>query len=710
MSETDLTAQLQSQDQGRIEARPSHLDQSDEDADLALEVQQNIDKSSGFVETWRAQAREDTRYYHGNQWSDLDRMRMEQTKRPALVFNEIGDKIDALSGLERLNRTDIRFVSRSPDTDLIHDTAGDLASDAVGAAIDLCDGEKETSRLAKDVAIGGMGWGEVALDFDDDIDGRVTFTRHNPMEFYWDHRAEKENIEDSNWRARVRDFPRSLFKKRWPDKIEMVDQAAPSYPEYKVGKYEMVTPYYSLQNEKANPEVGQQNAPKKTIRVTQYQWRDYETVYRIADQQNPEALEELSESEWKSLTAKAKLMGQPSPLAARQLKPIWKQVYIANGLVLEEPIVLPGAFSLFCLTGQWDSDKKVWYGIVRGLKDPQNVVNKAISAVVTEYISNVKGGVIYKQGTFQDPNYAKQQWAQPDGFIEASANANLAQDILQRQPKQLASAPPLLFTESKAAIARQSGINEDMLGFGSPDSGGPAISKRIQSALAILGWFFDNLERFRKTQARVMLEFIREYWSYGQLVRVGGDFNSKAIPLLKSELPLQYDLVVDQSVKYNPNLKQQIWTDILQVAPALMKTPIGQQFLLRAMKFSVLPTQLIAELQDLAQQASQQPPKQGRGKQDPPELTQAKVAKLSADAQKAIAEARNLDKRSGLEMAKTINDTVMRGHELRQKHEADVHNRLQARKQALLQQQSGVLNTPNGETTPPSPAPMGGSM
>jgi hypothetical protein len=689
-----LLGQLGSQDTGRQWSTDAAVaPQGGEAESLARKVMRDIEKSAGQVEAWRAPAKEDYRYYAGNQWSDLDRMKLEQQKRPALVFNEIGDKIDALSGLERINRTDIRFVSRAPDSDLIHDAAGDLATDAVAAVLDIGNGPYETSRLAKDVAIGGMGWGEVAMSFDDDIDGRVTFNQHNPFEFSWDTQAERDNLEDTDWRARIRDFPRKKFEDRWPDKLALVEASAPSYPENQLTKYELVTPYYSKANERANPEVGQQNAPRKNIQVIQYQWKDHVTIYRIPDPNTPDGLMELSEQQYRDLKAKAELIGAPTPVAARQLKTVFKQVYVASGVQLEDPVTLPNGFSLLCCTGQWDSEKKVWYGIVRALKDPQNTMNKAISSLVTQFITNVKGGVIYRAGAFTDPNQAKAQWAQPDAFIEASQTANLAADILQRVPSNTSPAPPLLFQESKAAISRQSGINEEMLGFGTGDVGAPAIGKRIQSALAILGWFFDNLERFRRTQAVTLLEFIREYWSYGQLVRVGGDFNSKAIPLIKSDLPNKYDLVVDQSVKYNANLKQQIWQDLIQIAGPLMKTPIGQQFLLKAMKYSPLPTQLVAELQELAQQAAQQPPKQGRGgkQPDPPELVQARVLKMNADAQKAIAEAKNLDKRSGLDLAKMVTDTTLRGQELR-------HKQAMLEKKAVMDRLRAqqVGGTPNG--------------
>lgn len=707
----ELFTGLGAQDSNRSSITPkgAFVDASSSDDDLGDKVMRDITEAGALVGTFKAQASRDTEYYNGDQWDDLDRMRMEQLKRPALTFNEIGDKIDAISGIERLNRSAIRFVSRNPNADLVHDAEGDLATDAVDSVLDTNEGDKENSRTAKDVSITGMGWSEVFMRYEEDPDGEVVVEYRDWSEMSWDTKAKKENLEDTRWRARIRDFSRKEFKARWPDKLELVDSAAPQYPENKVNKYELVTPYYSRANEKVNPQFPLERTTKSSIQVIQYQWRDYEPAYRIPDPQNPDGLQTLTEEEWSMIEKRAALIGQPPPQAVRINVMVYKQVYVAEGVVLEDPVTLPKGFSLLCCTGQYDKKKKVWFGIVRGLRDPQNTTNKAISSLVTQFISNVKGGIIYKQGTFSDPTHAKNQMAQPDAFIEASASADLQKDIWQRTPAQMSQAPQVLFSEAKSAMERISGVNPEMLGYAATEAGGPTVSKRIQGALAILGWFFDNLERFRKAQSRVILEFIREYWSYGQLVRVGGDgLNSKAIPLLKTNLPTKFDLVVDTSVRYNPNLKQQIWSDLMQIAGPLMKSPIGQQFLLKAIRFSPLPAQLIAELQELAQQAAQQPPKQGRGgggkPPDPPELTQARVLKMNADAQKAIAQAKQLDRSSGVELAKMVADTTMRSREMQHKREMDERKMLLDQRQKLLMAARPQVDGNNGAAQAPPQA------
>jgi len=647
--------------------------------ELAKKVMRDIQSSMSGVNKWRGAAREDYRYYFGHQWPDLDKMRMEQLRRPALTFNEIGDKVDAISGMERLNRAEVRFISRALDSDVAHDAAGDLATEAVATVEDMCDGEMEDSEAIKDAIISGLGLVEVAMDYQTDEDGEVEKSHIDNFEFVWDQKARKRNLADRQWCARVKNYSRKDFRKRWPGKIDMIDQAAVYYQEDSIDKYELVTPYYSIQNEKANSAIDTTPVTGvASIPVVQYQWIDQVTVYRIADPQNPDGLISLSEEQWSGMRKKAAIGGQPPPKAVRQLRGIYKQCYVALGIVLEDPIVLPGDFTLKPVTGQWDSDRKLWYGVVRGLKDPQSTMNKAISSLVTEYIVNAKGGIIYKTGTFADASMAKNQWAQPDAWIEANRDSDLDRDIKPRQSNPVSQFPTMLFQESKASMTRISGISDEMVGTATGEQTGPTIDRRVQGGLAILGWLWDNISRYKKDVAQTELEFIREYWSHGQLIKVGGNFNSQSIPLLKSDLPMSYEMVLDQSVRYNPNLKEQIWQDLLQIAGPLLKVPAGQQIMLKGLKYSHFPVQLVQEIQEAVANQPPPPPKGGRaggpqGKQEDPNFTQAKIRKMDAETQRTMAEMRKLDSETRLGVANLAVDSIHRGNEHRQKMAAHQH-------------------------------------
>jgi hypothetical protein len=515
------------------------------------------------------------------------------------------------------------------------------------------------------------------------------------------------NLADRKWVARIKNYSRRDFDKRWPGKLTMVDQAAVFYAEDTIEKYELVTPYYSLQNQQQNPALDSQPVTGITnIPVIQYQWIDEVPVYRIADPRNPDGLVSLTEEQWDAMKVKSRIGGTPPPKAVRQLRGVYKQAYVAIGIVLEDPIVLPGDFTIKILTGQWDSAKNVWYGVVRGLKDPQSTMNKSISSLVTEYITNAKGGLIFKTGTFADSAMAKNQWAQPDAWIEANRDADLDRDIKPRQPQQVSQFPTMLFQESKNSMVRISGVSDEMVGTATQQQTGPAIDRRLQGGLAILGWLWDNISKYKKDVASTELEFIREYWAAGQFINVGGNFNAQSIPLLKSDLPLHYEMVLDQSVRYNPNLKEQIWQDLLQIAQPLLKLPAGQQILLKGLKFSHFPAQLVNEINQAVQSTPPPPPRgQGRapGKQEDPAFTQAKITKMGAETQRTIMEARKMEHDMQMDMASHAVDVLSKRQEAAHKSRELQHKQLMDRVKAAQdqQQQQAAMMQPPPEAGPP---------
>lgn len=665
--------------------------------ELAQKVEKDVADSEDSYQAWEGPAKEDSRYYDSHQWDDIDRMRMEQLKRPALVFNDIKPIVDAVSGLERLNRQDVRVVSRALDSNEIYDEAGDLASEALSCADDLCSASEEDSEIAKRCSITGMGWGEVKVSYQETLDGRVVWEKFPEWEARWDPGARKANLEDAEWVARKREISRKKFNKQWPGMLEKIDANVPEMPYGQTEKYELVTPYYSIANEKANPGVGSGGsaAHKKTVSVIQYQWRDMQPLYRFQDEDSGE-ITTLNEDKWDRLEKRMKMLGGTPPPAVRQLQPVYRQVYVARGVVLEDPVDLPGGKSLMCMTGQWDDDKKRWYGMVRPMIDPQKTKNKAISSALGLHITNAKGGVIFKTKMFADPSMAKDQWSQPDAWIEADDGADLRADYVQREAKPLPPELPLFFTEAGKQITKSSGVSEEMVGTAMGQTPSQTSGRRQQAGLVVLGWFFDNLNRHRRERARVTLEFIREFWTQGQLIQVGGDAESKAIPLIKEGLPMEYSFVLDDSVRHNPNLKAQVWQDLTEsgVLQALMKFGMGK-IILKLLKFSPFPAQLV---NDINREAAQTPPPPPKGKQaapgkppEDPSLVQAKAKMWDANAQKALAQARQIDQSTGVKVAEMGLESLAKSQDIRQKDELTQHRQAMDHRKALLMASKPML-------------------
>ena len=673
---TDIYARVFVGDSGSAGSpteREIPLNDSSEAEERAQKVLKDLASAESSYNAFLGLAKEDSRFYAGHQWDALDKMAMERTRRPAIVFNMIRPAIDAVSGLERLNRSDVRFVSRAMDAPTQVDAAGDLATEAVAAADDLSNGSEELSRVAKDAIVTGMGFAEIHMSYDDDINGRVVYERIPWDEMRWDpNNQKKENLEGREWIARKKPISRRRFKQLWgEDKMAAVDLATPDMPYGQVDRYEMVTPYYSRENQAANPQVGG-GVAKQDVTVIQYQWRDMQPVFRYIDENTGEETH-LDEDQWTILKKRAAVLGTIPPPAVKQLQPVYRQAYYCRGVELEDPVDLPGGFSLLCVTGSWDEEKKRWYGLVRNMVEPQRVQNKALSTSLAYFIVNSKGGVLFKPRAFEDPRMAQESWAQFDAFIPVTDETDIAKDIVPRQPTPQPPELGMFYQEANKAITAVSGVSAELVGQATGQVQSQTAAGRVQGGLVVLGWFFDNLRRHHREKAAMMLEFIRNYWSQGQLISVGGDFNSQSIPLLKESLPdkWHYSLVLDDSVRHNPNLRAQVWNDLMTsgVLQALMKFGMGQM-ILQLLKYSPFPTSLVNEIQKTAAQAQQAqaaqggpPQKGGRGKQDPPQLVAAKTQLTGAQAQRAMAQAREIDSRTGQSPAKLALDAMAQGHD-----------------------------------------------
>ena len=156
---------------GLLQARPQM--QPDGSMARARRVHRLVNESSYAVRSWRTPAMECRNFYDNHQWDDYDRLLMNQSRRPILTFNEIKKVMRLICGIERLNRTEVRFQTRALDSEYMEDLMGELATEAVIAVDELSDAHYERSLVFLDVIINGMGWLETYMSYEDDSEGQV---------------------------------------------------------------------------------------------------------------------------------------------------------------------------------------------------------------------------------------------------------------------------------------------------------------------------------------------------------------------------------------------------------------------------------------------------------------------------------------------------------------------------------------------------------
>jgi len=263
------------------------------------------------VSKWRKRAREEFEFYAGDQWTDEDKRELELKNRPALTFNRIAPLVNAVTGSEINNRREIRYIPREEGDA----QANEVLSAAAEWFRDECDAEDEESDAFQDMVIGGMGWIDTRLDFEEEPDGAPKIERMDPFEMGWDALSSKPGLAAARRMWRVREMGHeeaeeltgvkdpNLLNASWikgldEDEDEPHDQTAANF--YEGGQ---------------NNVDGYQ--PKK-VTIVEIRWLENEEYVRGPDVQDPNQIREYNSQQVDLAQQHFNEMGIPAKFAVPQ--------------------------------------------------------------------------------------------------------------------------------------------------------------------------------------------------------------------------------------------------------------------------------------------------------------------------------------------------------------------------------------------------------
>lgn len=570
---------------------------------------------------WRDEARESYDMVAGKQWAEEDANKLTSEGRVAAVFNRLGTIIDAVSGSEVNNRQEVRYIPRE---------IGDVAANEVltGAAQwvrDNCDAEDEESDAFVDVLVSGMGWTETRMDYEHDEEGKCFISRVDPLEMRWDPAARKRNLADARWVQRERGFTREEIEARWPD-AELPEKAELDEKEDEALQIDHKPDgYVGAEENKATK--------RKLYSVIHHQWYDIVPVYKVLSPDTGQIIE-VPEDRYPAIEQIANMQGlqiKSAKISRRE----YKQAFVCGETLLEAgPAPCKHDFTFQAITGRRDRNAGTWYGLVRPMKDPQRWANKFFSQLLHIINTNAKGGLMVEQGAVENMRKFEKDFAKADSIVKL--NPGGSQKVA---PKPIPVIPPAiseLMNFSISSIRDTSGVSLELLGMADREQAGYLEAQRTKAGLTILAGFFDALRLYRKKQGRVLAYFIQEYLSDGRLVKIVGKDGERFIPLLKNPELVEFDVVVDDS-PVSRDMKERTWATLMQMLPIAkdMGMPIPPDIV----KYSPLPSALIASWQPMLQQAQKPKPEQQAMQQLQIQQAAADVEKTQAAADQAQATA-----------------------------------------------------------------------
>ena len=86
--------------------------------------------------------------------------------------------------------------------------------------------------------------------------------------------------------------------------------------------------------------------------------------------------------------------------------------------------ILPINWFTYCfITGDYDRNKGVWFGLMRLMKHPQKWANKLFSSIIHQVATGASGGVLAEEGAISNLEEFRKTYARSDAITEVAAGA-----------------------------------------------------------------------------------------------------------------------------------------------------------------------------------------------------------------------------------------------------------------------------------------------
>lgn len=518
-------------------------------------------ESQDATDAWRKLAEEDFDFVAGEQYTEEEKRLLKDQLRPIVVFNRIDPVISAVQGTELQNRQEISYSPRDMGDVKVNEVLSST-SEWMGQQ---CNAEFAQSDAFGDVTICGMGWLEGNMDYMDEPDGMYIENRIDPLEMYWDTASTKKNLSDARFIFRVKSMPKDEAKENYPEADEGILHAAWADVEEREAAGKTPNPKDSYTGKNA------EDSERKMVTIVEAQWWEKETYYTLLDPADGQQ-KEVGLDEFKIIKKRLEELKQPAPKNVKRQRKVYWQAFIGSEII-EMNRIDCGMFKYVAMTGKRDRNRNVYYGLVRGMKDPQRWANKWLSQTMHIINSNAKGSPLVETSAVPSVRKFEEDWGNPSKPTWLNDGAIAGNKIQQRQAITYPAGLDKLMEFAIASIRDASGVNLELLGLADRDQAGVLENTRKQAGLTILAFLFDALRLARKEIGKLRLYYIQNFMSDGRLVRVVGKQMEQYVPLTRDQTAGKYDVIVDESPT-SPNQKEQVFSVLMQILPGLMKSGV----------------------------------------------------------------------------------------------------------------------------------------
>lgn len=567
-------------------------------------------------------AEESERFYSGDHWDESEKSRLESLSRAAVTINKIEKNVDQICGMQRQERTDIRYVPQEGGDQKV----ADLLNYTTKHILNRCFFSREESAAFEDSVISGRGLLNVYVKFDNDLRGEVVVEKFPYLDVVFGPH-EKLDLSDCEYLIKHRFFSKAKIKQLWPDKADDIDKDYDDYlidqphTQYSSDQYGKSTNTQTMGDD-VMVDIG-----RKEYRVLECWRKVYEKASVIANASEDFYFNAYG---WDAKDIRG-ARTIPGFFVIENNITKFRVTKVAGGVVLSDefPAELP-ADDFFIIPIYAKKRGTKFWGKVEGAKDPQKYINKQFSLSLDIGNKMSAYGWFFDAGTFPDNEKEKfKRVASSPGFMVELTDVNRAPQRVEgvKFPSELINLMEVgknEITESMNIINNPNGANESASLF---------IQRRNDKLLGS-EYLFDNLSFAKQKLGRLLIKLIQKYYTPDRIVRIVRNANSKeqvdlgGQPLDEfSDEDIQLMLTTTDLELYDVEVTESTWSPSMRLSTFMLLSelarngqPIPPEALL---EFADMPADIRTKLVSMMAQ-------QGQAQ------AEAEQAKADAEIQKTL--------------------------------------------------------------------------
>lgn len=638
------------------------------DDEILKAAHQGIEENLLTTAWWRSnEVRDNYSIYQGSQWTEEEYSRQIANNQPTRTINTSQTIVDAVTGFEIQNRSEVKLVPRTISPQ--EQGFADIVNDGVKWIEDNSEYSMQKSLAVSDMFICGTGFVETRINYYDNPNGKVTCERVFPYFMLWDVTTRDKNMKGANWICRAKIIDRNELNQYLKGMTgDERDEAAADFGSSVDARF---LEFFS------------------TIMITKslgviyhYQWRELEYYYRVknplvgyeGDPDDPytmavvmaaRVLQEkysfnaFTDGEFvvpvDQLSTVRELFAtldmKTKAIKSKQWK-YYRADIVGNRVISKSENFAKKEFSIQCMTGKYDEIRQCYYGIMRSMKEPQRLLNQAVSDY-EGFLRNIpKGGFIIETDAVPNMEGFRDTLLKANMLTVVSPGSIAGQKIMPKPTPPIPQGLLDMIQYANQVMMEVVGITPDFMGIADSKLMTAQLnSQLVRQGLMVLAPYFDSIKLFTQESGRIFYDCFRILMENCESKLIGhitDEANQKDVEFIRQNLNLDYDVVIED-VPQTPDERSQTFQKLLELAGILANKPNPVDIMPIVMEYAPFNGDQLEKIKTLMQPP---PPQQ-------PDPVQQRLLEAESSYKESSA------KRQDAEAFKAQMDALLKESELR---------------------------------------------